>query len=117
MQDFLSVEIYSNTIKQWLIALAFIIGGFVVAKLFFSVLKRIIRGVVTKSKSQLDDIVFNTLNRPLILGMVVFGFYLGVDQLNTGEKFQNLSEKFYHIVIILMTTWFVVRLIKALINQ
>lgn len=117
MQDFLSVEILNNTVKQWLLAFSFIIGGFIIAKLTFSILKRIIRGVVSRSKSQLDDIVFNTLNRPLVIGMVVFGFYLGIEQLNTSQSFQAFNDKFSHIIVILMITWFIVRLIKALIDQ
>ena len=117
MQDFLSIEIYNNTVKQLLIAVAYVVGGFIVAKLTFSILKKIISGVVAKSKSQLDDIVFTTIHRPLIIGVVVFGFYLGIDQLNTTEGFKTANDKFYHIVIILMVTWFVVRLIKAIIDQ
>jgi len=117
MQDFLAIEIYNNTVMQLLIAIAYIIGGFLVAKLTFSILKRIIRGAVSRSKSQLDDIIFNTLHRPLIIGMVVFGFYLGVDQLNTSDGFKMSNNKFYHIVVILMVTWFIVRLIKAIIEE
>jgi len=117
MQEFLSTQIFNNTIKQLLIALAFVLGGFIVAKLTFLILKKIMKSVITKSKTQLDDIIFNTLNRPLVISLVVFGFYLGVDQLNTSEQFKSLNNKFHHVVIILMVTWFVVRLIKALIDS
>jgi len=117
MQEFLSTSIFGNTVQQLLTALAYIVGGFFVAKLVFFILKKIVRGLVSKSKSQLDDIVFQTLHRPLIIAIVVLGFYLGLEQLEIGKRFHEVNDKLYHIVIILMTTWFLVRLIKALIDQ
>lgn len=117
MQDFLSIDIFGNTLQQLLMAVAYIIGGFLVAKIFFFLLKKIIRGVVAKSQSQLDDILFTTLHRPLIIAIVALGFYLGLEQLNIGKGFHEVNDKLYHIFIILMVTWFLVRLIKALIDQ
>jgi len=40
-----------------------------------------------------------------------------LEQLEIGKRFHEVNDKLYHIVIILMTTWFLVRLIKALIDQ
>ncbi len=117
MQDFLSTVILGNSIQQLLIAVAYIVGGFFVAKIIFFILKKIIKGFVSKSKSQLDDIIFTTMHRPLLIGIVVIGFYLGVEQLSIGDKLRSVNDKLYHIIIILMITWFLVRLIKALIDQ
>lgn len=117
MQDFLSITILGNSVKQLLTAIVYVVGGFFAAKIIFFVLKKIIKGFVAKSKSQLDDIIFTTLHRPLIIGIVVIGFYLGIEQLNIGTKLKSVNDKLYHIIIILMITWFLVRLIKALIDQ
>ncbi len=117
MKELTSVLIYNNTLLQWLIALAFFVGGFIVAKLVFIILKKIVRGVVAKSNSNLDDIVFNSLHRPLIIGIVFFGFYLGINQLTISESFEEWNNKLYHVIAILAITWFIVRLIKAIIDE
>ncbi len=117
MQDFLSTVILGNSIQQLLIAVAYIVGGFFVAKIIFFILKKIIKGFVSKSKSQLDDIIFTTMHRPLLIGIVVIGFYLGVEQLSIGDKLRSVNDKLYHIIIILMITWFLVRLIRALLDK
>ena len=117
MQDFLSITIFGNSIKQLLVAVAYIFGGFLVAKIVFFILKKVVRKAVVRSKSQLDDILFKTIHRPLIIAIVVWGFYLGLEQLNIGKRLHEFNDKLYHIIIILMITWFLVRLIKALIDQ
>ena len=117
MPDFLSKVYFMNTISQWLIAFLYIGGVIFLAKVVYYLFKRISKGLIQKSKNVLDDILIDTLEKPILLALTVFGFHLGMQQLNKTEAISLLIANSTKILIAIAVTWFIVRLVNALIEQ
>ncbi|WP_027395118.1 mechanosensitive ion channel family protein [Aquimarina latercula] len=117
MLEYLSKEYYMNTISQWLIAFAFIAGGIIIAKIAYLIFCNIVKGLTKKTKSRLDDILLVTLKKPSIYGITVLGFYLGMEYLHKTDEMVVFITKIYHVLIVIGVTWFLVRLVNAVIEE
>ena len=57
MSEFLSRTFYSNTISQWAIAFAIVIGAVIVGKIAYWITNKIVKRIMAKTKMKLDDFV------------------------------------------------------------
>ena len=64
-------EFLGNSIYNWLIALAIIVGGFVFNKLFDIFNKKVIQKITARTKNRLDDILFKMLQAPFLFGVML----------------------------------------------
>ena len=117
MTDILTQQFLMNTASQWLIALAFIVGGMIVAKITYYIFRRIFKVFTNKTVSRLDDVLVDTLEKPIVFGLAVIGFYLGMEQLNMSVDIALFITNTYKILIALCITWFVVRLVNTLVSE
>ena len=117
MKDILTQEYFMNTATQWLIALAYIAGGIIVAKLAYYIFRKSFKMLTSKTESRLDDVLVDTLEKPIVFGLAVLGFYLGTKQLNMTEDVALLINNTYKILIALCITWFVVRLVNTMVSE
>tara|TARA_R110002096_G_scaffold332841_1_gene526842 strand:+ start:1016 stop:2044 length:1029 start_codon:yes stop_codon:yes gene_type:complete len=106
-----------NTISQWLIAMAYIIGGVIVAKVAYYIFKKISKGFITKTETKLDDILVDTLEKPVIFAIAIFGFYLGMQQLKMPSDIALLVSNADKILIAICITWFAARFVNAVVEQ
>ena len=78
MQEFLSSTFYSNTISQWAISLAIIVGALVVGKALYWIFSNTMRRLTARSKTKVDDIITDTIEEPIIFIIVVIGIWFGL---------------------------------------
>ena len=81
MEDYISNVYFMNTPTQWLLAFAFIFGGVIIAKIAYFIFKRIAKKFTINTKTRLDDVLVDTLEKPIIFAITILGFYLGMRQL------------------------------------
>ena len=117
MEDYLTQQYFMNSISQWLVAFAYVILGVVVSKVFYSIFIKLFKKVVRSTDSVLDDILVDTLERPVTYSIVILGFFLGLKQLNTTKDIAILLPNFGKFCITVCVTWFIVRLVNAIIEQ
>lgn len=117
MTDYLSQQYLMNTISQWLIAFAYIGGGVIIAKIAYFIFKRISKGFINSTKTKLDDVLVDTLEKPVIFAIAIFGFYLGMQQLNMTPDISLLVYNADKVLIVICITWFVTRLVNAIVEQ
>ncbi|QHI39118.1 Low conductance mechanosensitive channel YnaI [Kordia antarctica] len=117
MLSILSNEYLLNTPTQWLIAAAYIAGGIIVAKLVYFIFKLIAKGLTSKTKSKLDDVLIDTLEKPVIFAITVLGFYLGMQQLNMTTEVATFVSNTNVVLIIVCITWFIARFVNALVEE
>ncbi|WP_179337445.1 mechanosensitive ion channel family protein [Winogradskyella ludwigii] len=108
---------FMNTIAQWLIAFTYIIGGIIIAKIAYYVFKKISKGLISHSKTKLDDVLIETLEKPVVFTIAVLGFYLGMRELTMTTDFKVLLLNTNKVLIVICITWFIVRLINAMVEQ
>lgn len=115
--DFLSSQIGQNSLRDWLIALAIVLGSAIVARVLYFVSTRWFKGLAAKAKGQLLHIFVDMLEEPLALGLVIFGFFYAQRRLSFGSTVDATFGKIIAFAFILDLTWAVARLFDTLVQE
>jgi len=105
---------YGNSIKDWGISAIVIISALIINKLIILIYNNVINKITNKSKTGLDEIFFNSLQKPLMMGVILLAIWISLGRLDLGEDFHKILIKSYNILITLNITWFVGRLLTSL---
>ena len=82
--------LWGNTIEQYLTFLAFVGGGIIVGRLLYFVLKKYVRRITSNTRTDIDDIIIDMIEEPLVALVVIVGFYFGNRALTMGEVLKNI---------------------------
>jgi len=108
---------YQNTFRDWLISLAIIVGALILNKVIVLLNKHVVQKVTSKTNNRLDDILFQMLEAPVLLGIALFAIWIAAKRLNLGEHAETIIAKSYQILTVINITWFCARLVNALIEE
>lgn len=75
-------EYYGNTLVDYAIVLGIIVGAVIVGKLLYWVSKNVIKKLTAKTKTNLDDIIVDKVEEPLIFGIVLAASWYALFRLN-----------------------------------
>ena len=117
MESFFEKEFYYNTVGDWTIALLIILGVYVVSKLVYWIFANIIKKITAKTKTKIDDILVDVLQKPIILGMTVSGIWYGFHWLSFPENINEWVNKGFFLVVALIVTWVLARIVDAIIGE
>ncbi len=115
--NFFNEKFYYNTIADWLIAAAIVLATVVIAKLIYWVLRNIIKKITLKTKTTLDDLLLDSLQQPIVFGMVVFGIWFALNNLHFPGWIDDIINKSYFFLIIINITWVIARVVSAMIEE
>jgi MscS family membrane protein len=78
MQDLLKYVLALNDrTKQWFLAAAFILGGFIAGKICSWIMAAILKHGASKTKTKLDDLIIAGIRLPLVIGITLGGYTWG----------------------------------------
>ncbi|MCK4568865.1 MAG: mechanosensitive ion channel family protein [Bacteroidales bacterium] len=117
MKEFFAKEFYHNTVGDWAIALAIIVGTLIAAKALYWVIGRIVKKLTAKTKTKLDDIMVDMLEEPIVLIVTIIGVWFAIGRLSFPEKIMNWIDNIYMVMIALTITWLLARLVDAIIKE
>ena len=112
-EEFLLREYWGNPVQDYLIALGIIVVGLVLVQVFKRLLLKRFEKLVLKSKSRLDDMIINGLER---FGLPVISFaiiYWAIGSLTLSDK----AEKILNVATAVVIAYFIIRLISAIIQN
>ncbi len=118
MEDLLTEQYYGNDLKHWFYALGIIVLAAVAGKILAWFSSKVIKQVTKKTKTRLDDLLIDMLEEPAVFAVIIFGVWLGFEQLH----FESLTvhewvKKVFHVLITLNVTWLIARTIDAFIEE
>jgi len=114
--NFFNKTFYSNTIGEWALALLFLTGTIIVAKIIYWIFGTVLKKASKKTKSQLDDILLDKLEEPLMFFIVIAGIWFCFHKILSFEETATIwIERIYYILIIFNLAWLIIRTIDALI--
>ncbi len=116
MSDLLNKTIYHNTIENWLISFAIIILASMLARLTYLFIGKGLKQITTRTKTILDDLILNKMEKPAIMLIILAGFRFAMERLHFTDGLDTLVQKTFIILITLNVTWFLIRLIEAFIE-
>jgi len=117
MESFFSKQFYYNTIGDWAIAFLIILGVYVISKLGYWVFGNIIKKLTARTKTKIDDILVEMLEKPIIMGVTIAGIWYGIHWLSFPDTINDWVNKGFFLVIALIVTWVIARIVDAIIKE
>jgi len=116
--SFLDKVFLDNTIEDWGIALGIILASFVAVKIAYWIISNIVKQLTSKTKTQLDDILIEKLEKPIVYSLIVLGYWIAIHYLH----FENpvvllVLEKIAYFMVILISTSIISRVFDALVTE
>lgn len=105
-----------NSLKEWGITLIILLCTYLLTKLITLINKKVIKKLTTKTRNNLDDILFEALESPVKFGIALIGIWIAIYHLSFQDGFTNAIDKAYRLLIVLNVTWFFSRLINGMIE-
>ena len=113
--DILQNTFLGNSLEHWLIALAWAVGGIIVARILYKVVGSIARKITSKTRSNLDDLIVDKLEEPLVLALTIIALRTGYGELTFGDSVDAFVDSAMKVAYALNITWGIARLVDALI--
>jgi MscS family membrane protein len=117
MKAFFEKEFYYNTVGEWAIALLILLGSYILAKLVYWIFGNVIKRATKRTKTKIDDVLVEMLEKPVILGLTIFGLWYGFRQLVFPDTVVDWVNNIYMAMIALTITWLLARLVDAVIRE
>ncbi len=108
---------YDNTVLQWSVSFLVIIGALVVGRVLYWLIGKTIKRLATKTRTQLDDILVDMLEEPVVFAVVIGGIWYGLRMLTLSNKADKTIDKVVYVLIIFNVAWLVTRVFDALIGE
>jgi MscS family membrane protein len=106
-------QIYNdNSLNDWGIAILIIAGALLVNKLILILIRR----KTKKNTSGWDDLFFISLEKPIMLGVMLLAIWLAANRLQLADEVYAMIKKSYDVLVILNITWFFSRFAGVLIE-
>jgi MscS family membrane protein len=115
--DFFSKDIYGNTLLKWLIAIAITVSSIFLSRLIYLFIRNVLKKRAEKTNGKLDDIVVESIEKPVVFTVVIVGIWYAALQLNLPDKLTEIGSKIYYILIIFTITWFIIKIADAIITE
>ncbi|NDV47731.1 mechanosensitive ion channel family protein [Paludibacter sp. 221] len=117
MEKFFERIIYGNSLENWGISILIVIGALILNKIIKLLNKHIFQKAASKTKNRFDDILFQSLEAPVLLGVILVAIWIALVRLNTPDKFHQYTIQAYQILAVLNVTWFFARLLTSLLDE
>jgi MscS family membrane protein len=114
---FLDEKFWGNDVKEWIIALAIIFIAVVINKLVALLNRNVLRKLAAKSKHRIDDILLDSVEKPVMFGIILFSIWIATERLNMPDKMHVIIEKAYNVLIVINITWFISQFVASLIAE
>ncbi len=108
---------YNNTLQNWLISGGIIILALLVNWIITLLNRRYLRALAKRTINYLDNILVNTLETPLKVGIILIALWTALNRLELSKSFDESLYKAYEILTVLNITWFIAHLVSRLIRE
>ena len=115
--EVLHQEFYGNSILNWVIAVGILILSFVVVKMLYWIFSNVIRRLTSKTKTNLDDVLIDKLEKPLTYLVLILGYWISIHYLVFKEEVELVLENAAYFLLVIDVTAILSRIVDALITE
>lgn len=125
---------YGNTVQDYAICLAIILGSIVGAKILYFISKNVIKKITSRTKSKLDDIIVDKIEEPVVFAIILSASVYAFNTLNysvselTAEDIEaGITIPYSHTKVfidglfgfltVINIAWLIARLLDAIITE
>jgi MscS family membrane protein len=118
MKEFLTSYLFlGKSLELWVIAIAYIIGGFAVGWFISLICSTVLKSIANKTKSHLDDIILAVTEKPLVFCVTIGGIRLGVNYLDFDSNVDVVTDKIFAVLVTIAVAWVIVKIIDSIIEE
>jgi MscS family membrane protein len=111
LNDYLFV---GRGLGDWLLAFAWVAGGFLVGKLVALFSRRVLRRVASRTMTKVDDLLLAVIERPLVIFLGFAGLRVGIGFLEPSEAVALFIGHAWATVLAFLAAWALVRVLDAI---
>ena len=115
--EVLHQEFYGNSILNWAIAVGILLLSFLVVKVLYWIFSNIISRLTSKTKTNLDDVLIDKLEKPLTYLVLILGYWISIHYLVFKEEVELVLENAAYFLLVIDVTAILSRIVDALITE
>jgi MscS family membrane protein len=115
--ELLQQTYYGNSLLAWLTSLAIILLSAMLGKMVYWVFSRIVRAFTSRTESQLDDIIVDMVEEPVVFAIIATGIWFGLSVLVLPEMASSAVSNSYSVILALLIGWMTARLFDAFYQE
>lgn len=113
IESLLRSLVQSVSIEQVGIAFSILLGSLIVRRLIHVTFDRFARGVTSRSRTDLDDLLVEALSKPTRKFPIVVGLYFALNALHPPQIVLDGGQKLLALAISLLLMWLMLRLVNV----
>lgn len=113
----LSQIYFGNTLLQYVQFLATIIISIIAGKVISFVIKNHLRKITDKTKTDLDDLLLDMVEKPVWAVTVLTGFMVGFQFLNASPEIAAIYYNIFNILTVLLVAWVLVSFVDKFMQR
>ncbi len=117
IEDYLAGKFFGNTLLQYIIFFGICAASILLGKIIYYFFKTVLKRATEKTKSDFDDVIVEVIEKPLILLIVIVGFYIGYKQLALAGDVEHVFGIITKNLVTIAIAWFAVRLVDKSIEH
>jgi MscS family membrane protein len=117
LSEILTKTYYGNSVQGWLIALLIVAGAIIIGKILYWFFGNILKKLVSKTKTRIDDILIDMIEEPIVFAIAIFGIWFGFNTLNLTDGMSNFLSNSIQFLIVIDVTWMISRLFEAFYEE
>src|SRR3989339_16970 len=115
---FITFETIWNFLRNDYVQLLMILlGSLLVAKIIKEIIVKVLKKLMDKTKSDLDNMIVDVISRPLYLTTLIAGLQIALYQLSYIEQFKYIANPIFFIIYVLIGTSIVAKIFTALVTR
>ncbi|MBU8920729.1 MAG: mechanosensitive ion channel family protein [Bacteroidales bacterium] len=116
MQEFLGRIYFGNTTLDYLLCLAFFVGGVLVVKLFTTIVMRRLKKLASRTKTDLDDFLLHAVDTKLSALFYIGVLYLSMQRLTLNDTMARWTWIFFLLFLTIFGIRFLLSLVTYALN-
>jgi len=109
--EILSQTFFGFTLQNIIIAVGMVVGAFILGKIVYYLFKTVGRKLTAKTKTDIDDVLIDIIEEPIVAMIFLAGVYFAVGFLGIGNGTFNALFK---VAVILVLAWTSIRVINEI---
>jgi len=106
--------LFQNEYLQFFLIL---ISSIIFAQIFNFTLKKYVKRITKKTKSDIDDIILSIITKPLYILITVIGIYLALKSLSMSNPYSSWIDGTFFIIIVLIVSLLVSKVVSTLTSR
>tara|TARA_Y100000310_G_scaffold275528_2_gene292108 strand:- start:1463 stop:2524 length:1062 start_codon:yes stop_codon:yes gene_type:complete len=117
LSDFLQQNFYGNTIETWALALIIVFCSILLGKILYWVFGNVIKKLVSKTKTKLDDIIVDMIEEPIVFAIALIGIWFAIRSLSLTDTLDKWLWNVFQVLIVINVAWLITRLFDSLFKE